>query len=600
MNSYNQPPKAKPPLSRPFPRRKPTTGTLSFFSSLAEESEQPEVGQLPPSRYPKEGKRPSFATYVKQSYGSVTQNLRVSTGKLLQARVDNVSKRGRVMTIGMFAISAVLLCLLFLWVGAKNMTRILVARADEELATQQYEVAEQTYSQVLFFDWDNLHAIRHRGDARLALKDYLGAEEDFTTCVTALPLDAGCHIKRAQVRMQTDQLQEALADLQVAGELTPQDSALYLLQVNIYKVGENYQEIVTLLTRAIEQLSEPNAQVYFERGRAYLILDESTLAQADFEQVITLAPDVVEAYIELGVLAFEQGNLEQALPYLNDAEKLDDSNARLFATRARIYEQQEKIAESIADLERALALRSDDSKSLLLRGKLNRQQGQVDAALLDFSAVLKLEPDNDEARLERARTYEQRGEYEQALADVDYLMTLLPLNEETLWVQVRLLEALSDYTRADEALQHLKQVAPQHITKVVLRQMKLRERQGDLQAAIVLTMPALEAGAEPILLLMEAGRLHYKVADYQEARCHYESVLSLDAEHVPAYRGLAYALRKLDHKQSALNAFKAYLTREPDADDNEKIREWVRKHTSTVLEVDTLEPCGTILSVAQR
>jgi tetratricopeptide (TPR) repeat protein len=605
MKSYHEEPSIpNPPLSRPFTRQS-TSITQSLFNYGTEE---PKVEQLPPSRYPTKGgsqpKGESLVTYFKQSYGSVTlpplQDWRVSTGILIQTGIDQISKKGRAITIGMFTICVTLVCLLFIWVGAKNITRLLIARADEQLATQQYEAAGQSYSRVLFFDWDNLHAIRNRGDARLALKDYAGAEEDFTTCVAALPLDAGCHIKRAQVRMETDQLEGALADLLVAGELTPQDSALYLLQVDIYERREQYQEIVTLLTRAIEALEEPNAQVYLERARAYLVLGKTELAQKDFEQVIALAPDAVDAYIKLGTLAFEQGNLEQALQYLNHAEQLEDSNARLFATRARIYEQQEKIPESIADLERALTLRPNDSKSLLLRGKLYRQQGQMDAALLDFNGVLKLEPDHHKARLERARTYEQTGDYEQALEDVDYLITQAPLNEEALWVQVRLLEALSDYTRADETLLHLKQLEPQNLTEVVLRQMKLRERQGELHAAIALTVPAIEAGAEPIFLLSEAGRLHYKLAEYQESRCHYESVLSLEPEHVPAYRGLAYALRQLDYKQSAINAFREYLTREPNAPDDAKIREWVRKHTARVLEVDMpFVACATILSVAQ-
>lgn len=606
MKSYHEEPSIpNPPLSRPFTRQKPSI-TQSLFNYGTEE---PKVEQLPPSRYPtKGGSQPrgeSLVTYFKQSYGSVTlpplQDWRVSTGILIQTGIDQISKKGRAITIGMFTICVTLVCLLFIWVGAKNITRVLIARADEQLATQQYEAAGQSYSRVLFFDWDNLHAIRNRGDARLALKDYAGAEEDFTTCVAALPLDAGCHIKRAQVRMETDQLEGALADLLVAGELTPQDSALYLLQVDIYERREQYQEIVSLLTRAIEALDQPNAQIYLERARAYLVLGETELAQKDFEQVIALAPDAVDTYVELATLAFEQGNLEQALQYLNHAEALEDSNARLFATRARIYEQQEKIPESIADLERALTLRTNDSKSLLLRGKLYRQQGQMDAALLDFNAVLKLEPDHHKARLERARTYEQTGDYEQALEDVDYLITQAPLNEEALWVQVRLLEALSDYTRADETLQHLKQLEPQNLTEVVLRQMKLRERQGDLHAAIALTVPAIEAGAEPIYLLSEAGRLHYKLAEYQESRCYYESVLSLEPEHVPAYRGLAYALRQLDYKQSAINAFREYLTREAHAPDDAKIREWVRKHTARVLEVDMpFVACATILSVAQR
>jgi Tfp pilus assembly protein PilF len=63
-----------------------------------------------------------------------------------------------------------------------------------------------------------------------------------------------------------------------------------------------------------------------------------------------------ERYVDLGVKAIDQDDLEKALRYLNRALSLDSNSYLAYYNRAVAYDMLERLEEALADYDRALAI----------------------------------------------------------------------------------------------------------------------------------------------------------------------------------------------------------------------------------------------------
>lgn len=111
-----------------------------------------------------------------------------------------------------------------------------------------------------------------------------------------------------------------------------------------FKVGlaedENSKRIAHF-TKAIE-LDETQAKYFFYRGFACQAMMDLTNAKKDFLRVLELDADSIEALYQLAWLNLEDKNLDEALKYAELMITKDSSDLRSFATKASIFEKQNK------------------------------------------------------------------------------------------------------------------------------------------------------------------------------------------------------------------------------------------------------------------
>src|SRR5262245_33012287 len=118
---------------------------------------------------------------------------------------DNTSRRGRKVTYVAFAIALVLLAALFIWFGSRRIHVLLTEHADRQFQAQQYAEAASSYSQVLYFNGDDAHALLQRGYARQKLNDDIGAQQDFTHFIQVLPSNAAGYVARGTSYLELGQ-----------------------------------------------------------------------------------------------------------------------------------------------------------------------------------------------------------------------------------------------------------------------------------------------------------------------------------------------------------------------------------------------------------
>ncbi|WP_370268771.1 tetratricopeptide repeat protein [Streptomyces sp. V4I8] len=187
-----------------------------------------------------------------------------------------------------------------------------------------------------------------------------------------------------------DQL-AAVADLDRALELTPDDPRGLALRGEYHRVLERYDEAIRDLDRALG-LNPADAFAAASRGATRLSRHQFDEALADLDRAVELKPDYPWALVR----------------------------------RARVHRAHGDPDRQLADLDRAVAADPDWAWVRCERGDALRGAGRDAEALADYDHALALEPGYDSARASRGASLANLGRHEEALAELDQVLERRP------------------------------------------------------------------------------------------------------------------------------------------------------------------------------
>lgn len=200
-------------------------------------------------------------------------------------------------------------------------------------------------------------------------------------------------------------------------------------------------DALRVFTRAA-RLREDYAPVHIRIGRLRL-LDSEPNADAAFRKALELNPDIGPAYVGLGQIAEQAGDLDAALSHYRSAVLIDETDASAHAAIARVAArvgltdaaaEAETLAKRhqgrtgrLADplLERLM----DESvavEAYLSRSEAHRRAGQFDAALRELNLALQLAPNHPFVHAAAARLFGQQGDLETATVAARRALELKP------------------------------------------------------------------------------------------------------------------------------------------------------------------------------
>ena len=136
----------------------------------------------------------------------------------------------------------------------------------------------------------------------------------------------------------------------VLGDPEPSPAALCAL----YQLDRQYERALQRCTEALGDGED--AEVYSNRGSAYLMIDEIDRAISDFDRAIQLEPDNAIRYYNRGI-AFSRKHQEQkAIDDYSRAIQLGPDLAPAYGNRAHEFELAGERDKAIADYRKALLL----------------------------------------------------------------------------------------------------------------------------------------------------------------------------------------------------------------------------------------------------
>ncbi|MQA30032.1 MAG: tetratricopeptide repeat protein, partial [Luteitalea sp.] len=273
----------------------------------------------------------------------------------------------------------------------------------------------------------------------------------YRTVVQRWPTSLSHHILGGAL-MTAGLHEEAITELRAALPGAPR--AHYDLGVELFNAGKLDDAITHLQALVDLWQSPPVAHPFWQApvrgdvagarlilGRAFAQQRRWPEASHQFEQVVTMAPEHVEAHQLLAASLFSAGRLEQAaahyVTYLanrpddvdaltnfgialvaagkNDeavvqfrrAVEVDPENGRLRRNLANSLFDLRQIDEAAVHADRAASLRPDDPAAIVLLGQVLAVQGELAEASRQFERALQLDPMHEDARrhLDMLRRY---------------------------------------------------------------------------------------------------------------------------------------------------------------------------------------------------
>ena len=243
---------------------------------------------------------------------------------------------------------------------------------------------------------------------------------DYNAAVEASPGDLEARSARATFRLQHEDAQGALDDVNAALEDAEDDEAPALFELKGLALAnlKKFAEAEAAFTKTIE--AAPGAPAsYFYRARARLLKGDGQAALDDINKTLTLIPTQPEVLL-LRAGAYQQlGKSSEALADVDAALKLDPDMQEAIRARATLLAGNGKLAEAIGDLERLREGETRDVRTLLQLGMLYYTNGQIKQAIDAFGAILKQDPKNALAYQARADARLRVGDHAGARQDYE-------------------------------------------------------------------------------------------------------------------------------------------------------------------------------------
>lgn len=171
-----------------------------------------------------------------------------------------------------------------------------------------------------------------------------------------------------------------------------------------FQLGRCYMNL-GMMSESVEALGacvalRPDAPWgYSARGLALGMSKRFDESQRDFDRAIKLDPDFRPAWLNRGLVYYQQKKPAEALESLNVTLEPPEDRRLIEGAyyRARIYADRNDLALASNDLNSVIAQRSDFYPAYLLRAHVEELQGRDGDARADYGAVISGDPANAEA-----------------------------------------------------------------------------------------------------------------------------------------------------------------------------------------------------------
>lgn len=203
--------------------------------------------------------------------------------------------------------------------------------------------------------------------------------------------------------------------------------------------------------------SDPQtAYEYVERGVEHIRANEFDCAFDACSEALRLDSRLPTAYACRGGVLSNRGDYLKALKDFDQALKLQPENGDFYYSRAQVYSRMDNTDAALADFAKAVEfINSEFGRSVAFseRAKIYQAQGKLDDSLKDYGEAIKLAPEFAYHYANRAAVYFEKQEYQKAIVDYSEAIRIDPRNPYFLSDRAKTYRALdqADLASEDEA-----------------------------------------------------------------------------------------------------------------------------------------------------
>jgi len=235
-------------------------------------------------------------------------------------------------------------------------------RAQLLAATGSLDEALTAYGEVIACDPHHSEYYFERASLLRKLGRYAEAMADYTTAIEQSPPYPEPHFNRADLAAELGDMPTALAELDYVLDLDPSFAAAYTRRAALRLDLCDLDGAVADADRGL-LLRPDDADLHSLRGLVALEQGRSEQARTSFDKAVELQPHLVSALANRAVLRFDDGDVGGAIDDLTVALE-SGTDPTLLENRALAFEKAGRLAEAVADCERAAADPEADQESL--------------------------------------------------------------------------------------------------------------------------------------------------------------------------------------------------------------------------------------------
>lgn len=264
------------------------------------------------------------------------------------------------------------------------------------------------------------------------------------------------------------------------------------------------------------------------KGETQLAQGNTTAATVSFRESLKNNPNNADAKVGLsealtatGIETAGDSANEAAIPFFEEAAKLDPKNEVAFAKLGEIHDERGRNTDAIANYEKALAIDANFSSLYMPLGLAYAQAGNATQAENYLNKASAAGFDSSEAKFARATILAKQNKYPEALPAFEALAQAEPQNAQA---RYQVAAVLNKMNQTDKAVDSYKQ--------------------------------ATSLDANLAAAYFDLGVIQYNRAQYQDAVGSYQNVVRIEPQNYQAFANLASSFRQLERFAEANAAYK--------------------------------------------
>ena len=330
----------------------------------------------------------------------------------------------------------------------------------------------------------------------------------------------------------------------------PQEAVNQL--TNLYNQGQ--LPAVIKQAQALTKQYPSDAFIWNIWGAAAAQIDKLDQAVFAFQKVISLKPDYVEAYNNLGNALTTQGKLDEAIEAYKAVLLLQPNYADAYNNMGNTLTNQGKLEEAVEAYKTALSLNPDYVAAYNNMGAALRDQGKLDEAIEACNKVIALQPDYADAYNNIGVTLKKQGKLDEAIQAYKTALSLQPNYADA---YNNMGNVLTTQGKLDEAIQAYKTVlflqpnyadAYNNMGNALTDQGKLDEAIQAYKTALSLQPNYADAYTNLGAALNDQGKLDEAIEAYNNA-------LALEPDHVEAHYNLSFIFLNCGRLREGLDEY---------------------------------------------
>jgi tetratricopeptide (TPR) repeat protein len=209
-----------------------------------------------------------------------------------------------------------------------------------------------------------------------------------------------------------------------------------------------------------------SAEALYGLGSVYLLQQKNKEARECFERTIKMRASypgtLPNAWNNLGLLATREGRTAEAIPYFQDALRLDPDHPIALVNLGNAYRQQKQWEQARAPLEHALELSPEDPEANYSLAMVFAQMNDTKHAYEYLQRALQFRPAYPEALNNLGILYLRTGRRDQAIANFEECIRVAPAFDQAYLNLARVYVVEGTPQKARDVLRELLKQHPDH------------------------------------------------------------------------------------------------------------------------------------------